>query len=160
MRQVRKERKDMKVKLSIAALILFGCALIHSPAQAGAIVERDTFFFDVENCGVEFVAVEGIVQFNFQLSRNEVHLHSHIRAKGKGVGLDTGTEYEWNDSFEHFIDNLTPGGTHVAHLSQTTVLISHGALPNVVFRINAQFVVTPDGTVVVDRFEPEGECEP
>jgi hypothetical protein len=150
----------MKVNLSIAALMLFGCVLLPSSALAGALVERDTFFFDVENCGIEFVAVEGIVQFNFQLSRNEVHLHSHIRAKGKGVGLDTGTKYEWNDSFEHFIDNLTPGGTVVAHLSQTTALISHGALPNVVFRINAQLVITPDGTTVVDRFEPDGECVP
>ena len=93
----------MKGKLRIAVLILFGCAFLPSSAQAGASVERDTFFFDVENCGVEDVAVEGIVQFNSQLSRNGTYLHSHVRAKGTGVGLDTETKYELNDSFEHLL---------------------------------------------------------
>jgi hypothetical protein len=139
--------------VSAAAVVCF-CA----PAYAQATVERENFAFDVENCGVEIVDVAGIVQFNAYATNDD--LRTHVRAKGTGKGRETGAAYVWSDTFENFIGNRTPGGTVVASLSVTTALISKGRLPNAVFRINAQFTVTPDGTIVVDRLEANDECDP
>ena len=147
---------------SIAATLLIVVAfLVSGTALAGATTTgKLPFAFPVFTCN-ETVNVSGW----FRVTTNFVpdgaggtHDIFHLVPKGTGVGESTGTAYQWNDSFEHFVFNVTAGSTVAANFVSRTNLISRGPSDNSIFYITAHLTVTPDGTTIVDRFDLTVEC--
>jgi hypothetical protein len=86
------------------------------------------------------------------------HYISQLTAHGTGVGQTSGVSYVWNDSYEHIVENYTSGGTEEGNYIERTNLISKGPMDNPSFWISAHYTITPDGQVILDRFEPIADC--
>ena len=155
--------KTMKKTTFLATLSIVISLLLSGTAVAGAnTTGKVPFAFPVETC-VEIVDLEGWVQ----VVTNEVddaaggtRFVIHINAKGTGTGQLTGTRYQWNDAFLHDVDIATAGGTTVFNGITRTILISKGGLPNSSVFFTIHLTITPNGDVVVDRFDFTADCVP
>lgn len=151
----------MSTRASATTLLMIFSALFSSTAMAGATTTgKLPFAFPVFTCN-ETVNVSGW----FRVTTNFVpdgaggtHDIFQLVAKGTGVGESTGTNYQWNDSFDHTVFNVTAGSTVAANFVSRTHLISQGPLDNSIFYITAHLTITPDGTIVVSRFDLTTEC--
>lgn len=151
----------MNKKLIAGTVLVVFSFLISGTASAGASTTgKLPFAFPVFTCN-ETVNVSGWfrVTTNFVPDRaGGIHQIFHLVAKGTGVGESTGIAYQWNDSFDHSVLNVSAGSTVAANFVSRTHLISQGPLDNSTFYITAHLTVTPDGTVRVDRFDITSEC--
>ena len=149
-----------KITITATTLIIF-LAIFSSSATAGAITTgKLSFAFPVFTCN-ETVNVSGwfrVVTNFVPDGAGGTHNIFHLVAHGTGVGVSTGTAYQWNDSFDHTVFNVTAGSTVAANFVSRTHLISQGPLDNTIFYVTAHLTVTPDGTVVVNRFDVTSEC--
>ncbi len=151
----------MNVRALAATILVMTSLILSSTATAGATTSgKLPFSFPVFTCD-ETVNVSGW----FRVTTNFVpdgaggtHDIFHIVAHGTGVGESTGTAYQWNDSFDHTVFNVTAGSTVAANFVSRTNLISRGPSDNSIFYITAHLTVTPDGTTIVDRFDLTVEC--
>lgn len=137
---------------------LFYCGLA---SAAGAITSgKLPFAFPVDTCN-ETVELSGWFRTTFHILEDEgggVHFISQLDAHGSGEGDLTGTSYRWNDSFEHAVENFTPGGRGSGNWIRRTNLISQGSMENSSFWLTAHYTITPDGDVVLERFDVTSEC--
>ena len=151
----------MKTRALVTTLFIITSAVFSSTAIAGASTTgKMPFAFPVFTCN-ETVNVSGW----FRVTTNFVsdgaggtHDIFHLVAKGTGVGESTGINYQWNDSFDHTVFNVTAGSTVAANFVSRTHLISRGPLDNSIFYVTAHLTITPDGTTIVDRFDVTSEC--
>ena len=151
----------MKVRALAATILVMTSVILSSTAIAGATTSgKIPFAFPVFTCN-ETVNVSGWFRVTTNLvpdGAGGTHDIFHLVAKGTGVGESTGTAYQWNDSFDHTVFNVTAGSTVAANFVSRTHLISQGPLDNSIFYITAHLTIRPDGTTIVDRFDITTEC--
>lgn len=140
------------------------------PASAGAVVEsfqsEETWDFTFQpDCFDEEIRVNGRVLINYTLvldGSDGWHLSTTWRATGmSATGLTSGDRYR-------VIIASTGGGTdggyysneglHIFRSSSTYRILSPAGGPTLLSTLTAHQTFTPDGGLVVDRFETSWTC--
>jgi len=154
----------MRGKQLAIALAMVSTCVASSAAQANIahFKVRGEFEFPVDTC-VETVALKGKYQINVNVTADAAggfHLDQRIGAIGEGIGELSGVMYRWNDTVTLDSFSFTAGGTYVSHSVSKTALVSQGSTDNLLVFLHTQFTQTPDGDLVVEKFELRTECTP
>ena len=158
------------VAAGLTAIVLVGCeasppmapvTLAEAPNAAILDNLKDTFSFDVTECGVT-VAVAGTfhaVDAFTSAKSGRASAVSHINAKGTGVAEGTGATYQWNDAINLAQQGTLDEGPLTETFTQRTRLVGKGSATDIHFDVTAHVTTNANGEITVLFDDSEVSCK-
>ncbi len=140
--------------LTVAILATAGSAAAQGTHTTQTVIEPfDIIVPAADNCSGEDVHVFGVILDTFQTTvdaRGGVHLSLQFVPVLTGEGLTTGQIYlPKGPAHATMLD--APSGTSVFAATNVTRLIGLGSTANLMLTEHIHIIISPDGTVTVDR---------
>ena len=138
--------------LGAAALLSLS---IGSASAASVINGWVPFEGSFGTCSGDLISVTGMQHYVFRLTEDGAIFGYHADIHADGVAAD-GTRYVANSTYNNVSERPPGPGAHESNYTFSLQLIAAGNGPIVMVKIIMHVTITPDGTVVVSRYDGRG----